>query len=260
VLRGLGPGATTVLVDAECGPGLLADYPDGCAPMLAYEADVYHISEPERITVLPEGLSIADYPAMGVGQLKFFMYYAPGDDPALNARKRRLVEEVGTECARHGVRFLLEPLVYDRALEPGTPEFARAKPELVRRATAVFAEPSFRADVLKVEVPVDLAFVEGGAERTAVMTRAEAMEAFRAAAEAAGGTPLVYLSAGVPFARFEESLRLAREAGVRPAGFMCGRALWADAIAVFGKGGSEALESWLAGEGRRRLERLKAAL
>lgn len=260
MLRGLGPGATTVLLDAECGPGLLDDYPPGCASMLAFEADVYHIREPERITVLPEGLAIADYPAMGVGQLKFFIYYAPDDDPALNARKERLVGEVGVECARRGVRFLLEPLIFDRALTPGTAAFARAKPDLVRRATAVFAARRFRADVLKVEVPVDLAFVEGEGAEQAVMTRAEAHTAFRDAAGAAGDTPLVYLSAGVPFARFEAALRMAREAGVRPAGFMCGRALWADAVAVFGADGPEALKRWLAGEGRQRLEQLKAAL
>ncbi len=52
VLEELGPGASTVLVDATCGPDLLASYPAGCARMVAFEADVYHISGADRITVL----------------------------------------------------------------------------------------------------------------------------------------------------------------------------------------------------------------
>jgi tagatose 1,6-diphosphate aldolase len=40
---------------------------------------------------------------------------------------------------------------------------------------------------------------------------------------------------------------------------MCGRALWSDAVAAFGRGGAGALERWLETEGRARLARLKAA-
>ena len=45
---------------------------------------------------------------------------------------------------------------------------------LVRRATKVFSEARFQVDVLKVEVPVDLGFVEGFS--TANMSRNEAMQ------------------------------------------------------------------------------------
>lgn len=72
VLTTLGSRASTVLVDAAHGPRLLADYPPGCEPMMAYEADVYRISDADRITVLPDDLTVADYPRLGVGLLKFF--------------------------------------------------------------------------------------------------------------------------------------------------------------------------------------------
>lgn len=258
VLTGLGPGATTVLLDCEYGPGLLADYPAGCAPMLAHEADAYRISGAERITVLPDHLSIADYPALGVRQLKFFMYYAPDDDPALNERKEGLVATLGEQCRSHGLRFLMEPLVYHPTHAPGSAAFAAVKPELVRRAVQVFSDPRFFADVLKIEVPVDLAFVEGHGEPQ--RTRAQAQAACRDVATAAGAVPCVYLSAGVPFERFEAALVLAREAGAGLAGFMCGRALWSDAIGVFGAHGEAALTDWLSGVGRARLTRLIAAL
>ncbi|MGP1396096.1 MAG: hypothetical protein ACTS3R_11350 [Inquilinaceae bacterium] len=48
-----------------------------------------------------------------------------------------------------------------------------------------------------------------------------------------------------------------REVGVRAAGFMCGRAIWSDGIAAFGRGGARGLSDWLLTNGRGRL---KAAL
>lgn len=258
VLTLLGPHASTVLVDASCGPSLLADYPEGCEPMMAYEADVYHISDEDRITVLPDNLAVSDYPGLGVRQLKFFMYYAPDDRPELNTKKLEIIAGLGRDCRANEIRYLVEPLVYHPQHLPGTPEFARLKPDMVRRATEAFAAPRLGADVLKVEVPVDLNFVEGfGAGQ---MSRQQALEAFRHAAEPAVGRDLVYLSAGVAFEAFEASLMMAREAGVRFAGFMCGRAIWSDAVAVFGRDGESALADWLAETGTNRLKRLIKAL
>jgi len=250
VVTALAPQATTVLVDAALGPRLLAGFPPGCAPMMAYEADVYRIDSAERITVLPDNLRIADLPGMGVGHLKFFMWYAPDDDPALNRRKQALVARIGAACRAHGLRFLMEPLVYHPELAPGTPAFARAKPDLVCRAVAVFAQPRFGASVLKVEVPADLGHA----------TEDAALQAFVEVGAAAGAVPIVFLSAGVPFVEFERALQLAHRSGAGFAGFMCGRALWSDAIPVYGSGGAAAARDWLMSEGRARLARLKAAM
>jgi len=258
VLETLGPEASTVLLDAACGPDLLASYPDGCDRMLAFEADVYHISDADRITVLPENFTVADYPGMGVPQLKFFMYYAPDHDPGINARKHDLVESIGNQCKAAGIRYLMEPLVYHPTIPAGGADYAVLKPDLVRRATAQFADPRFQVDVLKVEIPVDLNFVEGFG--TPQMSRADALEAFRTAAAAAGDVDLVYLSAGVAFEWFEASLQMAGDAGVDFAGFMCGRAIWSDGVALFGNEGEAALRDWLADTGKSRLKRLIAAL
>ena len=258
VLTTLGPGASTVLVDAAHGPRLLADYPTGCAPMMAFEADVYRISDADRITVLPDDLTVADYPRLGVGLLKFFMWYAPDDDPALNARKCDLVERVGADCAAQGVSFLMEPLVYHPSIAPGTDTFAAIKPDLVRRTVAVFSQPRFKVDTLKIEVPVDLAFVSGWGNPQ--RTRHEALAAFRSVTGAARGLRVVFLSAGVPFEQFEAALMLARESGARFDGFMCGRAIWSEAVAIFGAKGEAAMTDWLMTTGRDRLARLVAAV
>ena len=258
VLEVLGAGASTALVDAQLGSELLPYYPKGCAPTLAYEADVYHISDEDRITVLPEHLKPSDYADLGVEQLKFFIYYAPDDKADLNARKQELVADIGQQCKELNLRYLMEPLVYHPTIESGTPEYARIKPELVQAATQLFAESRFHADVLKVEVPVDLNYVEGFGE--AHRSHEETLEAFRFAAAPASQHELVYLSAGVSFDLFEASLQLASEAGVEFGGFMCGRALWSDAVAVFGAGGEDKLRQWLTDVGVVRLERLIKAL
>lgn len=258
VVEVLGPDASTVLVDAALGPQLLESYPVNCEKMIAFEADVYHISDDDRMTVLPDNITIADYPKMGVGLLKFFLYYAPDDDKAINDRKHELVAGIGAECKANGVRFLMEPLVYHPSVKPGCAEYAAMKPGLVQRASQVFAQEEFGVDVLKVEFPVDLNFVEGFGE--AAMSRAEALQAFRDAAAPAKKLELVYLSAGVSADWFEASLAMAREAGVDFGGFMCGRAIWSDAVGVFGSGGEQALRDWLFQIGRARLKKFIAAI
>ena len=258
VLQVLGPQASTVLLDAGLGPALLPDYPPTCTPMLAFEADVYRIIEPDRITVLPDNLHVSDFHGLGVRHLKFFLYYAPDDDPALNARKCDLVARIGADCAAAGLHFLMEPLVYAPHMPPGSPAFARAKPSLVRRAVETFADPRFQVGTLKIEVPVDLAHVAGFG--TPLITQQQALRAFRDVADHACGLPVVFLSAGVPFEWFEASLQMAVQSGAAFGGFMCGRSIWSEAVAVFGARGEQAMRDWLHDSGLTRLRRLIAAV
>ena len=54
IITSLGQYATTILIDSEFGPHLISKYPKQCSPMMAFEADVYHISDEDRITKLPD--------------------------------------------------------------------------------------------------------------------------------------------------------------------------------------------------------------
>ena len=255
VVETLSPDASTVLVDAALGRKLLPSYDASCIRMLAYEADVYHITDEDRITKLPENLNVSDYPGLGVPVLKFFLYFGPNDPAELNQRKADLVKKVGAECREHGVTFLFEPIVYDRAIPDGmSPEYALAKPELVRAATQRFAAPEFNIDILKIEIPVTFSQIG------TTMTQGQAMDAFKMAADAAGDIPLLYLSAGVTFEQFRDALKMSRDAGVNAKGFMCGRGIWSDAIGIFGADGPAAMERWMKSTGRDRLAELKDAI
>jgi tagatose 1,6-diphosphate aldolase len=119
-------------------------------------------------------------------------------------------------------------------------------------------------DILKVEVPVNMAFVAGtkACKGDAAYTRDQAKEYFLRAA-AAAKKPFIYLSAGVSNDVFTETLELAAESGVKFSGVLCGRATWKDAIPIYAKQGVKALEDWLADQGVKNIEnvnqRLKAA-
>jgi tagatose 1,6-diphosphate aldolase len=113
-----------------------------------------------------------------------------------------------------------------------------------------FTKERYGVDVMKVEVPVNLKFVEGAKSfgGTKAMTRQQALDAFKRAAGVAT-KPFIYLSAGVSNAEFAEGLEFAAESGVRFSGVLCGRATWKDGIPVYAKQGGPAFKAWLEDQG-----------
>ena len=254
IITSLGQYATTILIDSEFGPHLISKYPKQCSPMMAFEADVYPISDEDRITKLPDNIKVSDFSRLGYKVLKFFMYYAPNDNIEINEQKQKIIENIGKECVKNNISFLMEPLVYDPIKRPGSLDYAYLKPQLVENATKTFSNPKFNINYLKVEVPVDLSFVEGFGDP--IIKQKEAIKFFKDASIAASGIPLLYLSAGVSFEWFKASLNMAIKAEVDCSGFMCGRAIWSEAIKVFGEQGEEGLKSWLNTTGQNRLNEL----
>ena len=254
IITSLGQYATTILIDSEFGPHLISKYPKQCSPMMAFEADVYHISDEDRITKLPDNIKVSDFSRLGYKVLKFFMYYAPNDNIEINEQKQKIIENIGKECVKNNISFLMEPLVYDPIKRPGSLDYAYLKPQLVENATKTFSNPKFNINYLKVEVPVDLSFVEGFGDP--IIKQKEAIKFFKDASIAASGIPLLYLSAGVSFEWFKASLNMAIKAEVDCSGFMCGRAIWSEAIKVFGEQGEEGLKNWLNTTGQNRLNEL----
>jgi tagatose 1,6-diphosphate aldolase len=129
---------------------------------------------------------------------------------------------------------------------------------------AEFTKDRYGVDVMKVEVPVNMKFVEGAKSYAGqkAYSKQEAMDHFRKAA-AVATRPFIYLSAGVSNAEFNEGLALAAEAGVKFNGVLCGRATWKDGIPVYAKQGADAFRKWLQTEGVKNInnvnESLKAA-
>jgi tagatose 1,6-diphosphate aldolase len=158
----------------------------------------------------------------------------------------------------------LEFVGYDDSLDEKGIEYARKKPEIVAKSMAEFSKPQYGVDVLKVEVPVNMAFVKGArsCKGEAAYSREEAKDLFLRAA-AGARKPFIYLSAGVSNETFNETLELAAEANTNFAGVLCGRATWKEGIPVYAKQGIKALEDWLANQGVANIknvnQRLQAA-
>ena len=126
---------------------------------------------------------------------------------------------------------------------------------------AEFSKSRYNVDVLKVEVPVEMAFVEGTSsfKGEKAYTRAEALQHFRDS-EAMTHKPFIYLSAGVSNPTFIETLALAAESGTKFNGVLCGRATWKDGIVVFAKQGPAAFRHWLETTGVENIQNVNKAL
>ena len=259
----LTPHASAILMDPEYGLEAIRHRAPGTGVLLAYEKTGYDAAIKGRLPDLLTDWSVRRLVAAGANAIKILLYYDPDDDPAINTIKQAFIERIGAECRAYDVPFFLEPLAYsDTVGDEKSLEFARVKPQKVQRYMAEFSQPQYGVDVLKVEVPVNMSFVEGATANTSgqvAYSREEAKALFREAA-AATRLPFIYLSAGVSDDVFRETLVLAAEAGTAFSGVLCGRATWQDGIPIYGKEGAAALRAWLQDRGVQNIEALNAVL
>jgi tagatose 1,6-diphosphate aldolase len=257
VTQTLTPYAGAILLDPEYGLGAIASHSPGSGVMLAYEKSGYDFNTKGRLPDLLPEWSVRRLIALGAQAIKILLYYNPFDDPQINVVKQVYIERIGAECIASDVPFFLEPLVYDDLLgdEKGL-AFARKKPEYVAQTMQEFSKSQYGVDVLKVEIPVNPAFMAGSSaftgEGVAYLLQ-EAIEHLRTAASATT-LPFIFLSAGVTNEVFCEMLELAAEAGVKFSGVLCGRATWQGGISVYANEGIPALERWLEDRGVQNIQ------
>lgn len=256
--------ASAILLDPEFGLPASRKRARNAGLLLAYEKTGYDKTGPGRMPDLLDNWSVHRLKEAGADCIKVLLYYTPTDGNAINDKKHAWVERIGDECRANDIPFFLEFVGYEEGLDEKGLEFARKKPDIVTQSMAEFSKPQYGVDVLKVEVPVNMKFVEGSKSYAGekAYSRQEAMDHFRHAASVAT-KPFIYLSAGVSNSEFNESLALAAESGVKFNGVLCGRATWKDGIPVYAKQGAKGFEQWLKTEGVKNIqnvnERLKAA-
>lgn len=261
VTRVLTPYATAILLDPEFGLPAAAERSKNAGLLLAYENSGYDNTRPGRLPDLLDIWSVRRLVAAGADCIKILLYYTPFDPPDVNEIKHAWVERIGGECAGVDVPFFLEFVGYEEGGDEKGIGFARKKPDVVARSMEEFSKRQYGVDILKVEVPVNMAYVAGSKANKgeSAYTREEAKQHFRRAAQCAK-KPFIYLSAGVSNDVFVETLELAGETGVNFSGVLCGRATWKDGIPVYAKKGVKALEDWLADEGVKNIKNVNAGL
>ena len=260
----LTPHASAILLDPEWGLPASKKRAKNAGLLLAYEKTGYDKTGPGRLPDLLDNWSARRLKEAGADCVKILLYYTPFDPKNINDIKHAWVERIGDECRANDIPYFLEFVTYEEGADEKGFDFAKKKPEAVIESMREFSKERYGVDVLKVEVPVNMKFVEGakayGGQKA--YSKQEAMDLFRKAASVAT-KPFIYLSAGVSNAEFTEALELAAEAKVKFNGVLCGRATWKDGIPVYAKQGAEAFRKWLQTEGVKNInnvnERLKAA-
>ncbi|MBO0385758.1 tagatose-bisphosphate aldolase [Staphylococcus simulans] len=254
----LTPYASSILLDPEYGLPATKVRAKNTGLLLAYEKTGYDASEPGRLPDLLNVWSVKRLKEAGADAVKLLVYVDIDEDKAINDQKEAFVERVGAECVAEGLPLFLEIVSYDaNNADSGSEEYAKVKAHKVNEAMKKYSEPRFNVDVLKVEVPVNMNYVEGFGEK-ALFTKEEAAQAFKEQA-ASTNLPYIYLSAGVSADLFQKTLYFAKESGSTFNGVLCGRATWRGATDHFSEG-EDAVVEWFRTEGKANIESLNKVL
>jgi tagatose 1,6-diphosphate aldolase len=208
-----------LLIDPSYGLDLV-DTTKSCGWLLSMEQTGYRGGQAARVTDIVPGWSVQAAKEAGASGVKLLLYYDP-ENKSLAEQQLALAEQVGEECQRAGMVYLLEPLSYNI-------EGSR-EAEVLRIVQAVAHLP---VDIFKFEYP--------GTQRacetiSSIVTK-----------------PWVLLSAGADYETYKEQLRAACSAGA--SGMAVGRAAWQE----FGQYESVERERFLRETATARIEELSS--
>ncbi|MBS4174193.1 tagatose-bisphosphate aldolase [Bacillus sp. FJAT-49736] len=252
--------ASSILLDPEYGLPAAEVRDENAGLLLAYEKTGYDATVPGRLPDLLDVWSAKRLKEAGADAVKFLLYYDIDEDEAINNVKHAFVERLGSECVAEDIPFFLELVSYDANNDDvKSVEYAKVKPHKVNDMMKEFSKPRYHVDVLKVEVPVNMNFVEGYAEGEFVYTAEQAKQYFKEQSEATD-LPYIYLSAGVSAELFRETLEFAAAAGAEFNGVLCGRATWKNGVQPFAEQGEKAGRQWLQSEGKQNITELNEVL
>ncbi|MFD2831401.1 tagatose 1,6-diphosphate aldolase [Corticicoccus populi] len=252
----LTPYASSILLDPEYGQDAAGDRDSECGLLMAYEKTGYDKTEPGRLPDLLDEWSVRELKDKGTEAIKLLVYIDPDEEREINIQKESFIQRVGSECRGEDIPFFLEIITYDKDIEDAkSREFAEKKPGKILKVIEEYGKEKYGVDVFKVEVPVNMNYVEGYCEDP-VYTKIEALAHFKEQSDASG-VPFIFLSAGVTSEMFNETLRFAKEAGSQFNGVLCGRATWAGAADAYHEGGFEAVEEWMKTTGTKNIQTLR---
>lgn len=257
----LTPYASSILLDPEYGLPAAGKRDTKAGLLLAYEKTGYDASEPGRLPDLLPIWSAKRIKEEGADAVKFLLYYDVDEPAEINDQKHAFVERIGSECEAEGIPHYLEILTYDANIDDTkSKEYAKVKPHKVIEAMKEFSKDRYGVDVLKIEVPVNMAFVEGYSEDDDFVYSKEEAQAYFKEQNDCTDLPYIYLSAGVSAEMFQETLRFAKKSGAEFNGVLCGRATWADSVDIYVGEGDVAARQWLKTTGKKNINDLNEVL
>lgn len=250
--QGFASEASAMLVDPNWGYPAAADVLNPAAGLVMTLED--HRTTPDRRSSPIADWSVDKIRALGGDAVKLLAWYHPQASAAVREHQQAFVQQVGEDCARCELPFVLELLLYPLH----TDDASAYREDLAKRADEVlqsvetFAAARFQVDLFKLESPLpaeDVPALDAPAADTC-------QRHFLALNAACAGRPWVMLSAGASAGAFERVVGHAARAGA--AGFLAGRALWADGLALWPD--QAAVSQHLRTVGLHRLRHLKALM
>jgi len=235
LVESLAPHCSSMLFDPNFAvPAAIDLMPARCGLIMTLEEHRVEETAGGRKSRVIDNWSVAKIRAMGGDAVKILAWYRPDADAASNAHQQRFVREIGDECRRNDIPYVLELLVYPFLGSANhTADYVESPaklPSLVIESVREFAKPEYGVDLLKLESPLAAA---GLPHRDGSAAANAAQREFDAIGEICGdhGIPWVLLSGGAAHDKFERVLEYAYAAGA--GGFLAGRTIWLDAVRTY---------------------------
>ncbi|KOE30367.1 tagatose-bisphosphate aldolase [Aggregatibacter actinomycetemcomitans D17P-3] len=251
--------ASAILLDPEFGWQAAGLKEQHCGLIMAYEKTGYDKTKIGRFPDLIDGVSVKGLKEKGADAVKLLLYFDVDEGEAINRVKTAFVERVGSECSAEEIPFFLEILTYDCNISDKK-EFVKMKSRKVIEAMKVFSDKRFAVDVLKVEVPVDMNYVQGFTSGGDYVYTQKSAQAFFKEQSDCSDIPFIFLSAGVSPKLFQNTLKFAKSAGSTFSGVLCGRATWAGSAEAFKTQGVAQAAEWLRTQGVKNINELNEVL
>lgn len=256
----LTPYASAILLDPEYGLPAAKVRAKETGLLLAYEKTGYDATTPGRLPDLLADWSSLRLKEQQADAVKFLLYYDVDEAPEINHLKHVFIERLGSECEGENRPFYLELVSYDAQIsDSSSPEYAKVKPHKVIEMMKEFSDPKYKVDVLKVEVPVNMNYVNGYSTGEFIHSKEEAATFFKEQSEATP-LPFIFLSGGVSTELFQQTLIFAHESGSTFNGILCGRATWKDGVKAYVENGKDGAIHWLRTNGRENIETLNKVI
>lgn len=248
--------SSSILLDPIYGLDAIEKIDPKAGLLLAYEITGYRdeFRQPELL----EGWTATKLKEVGANAAKILLYYDVDDTEENNTKKKEFVRKIGEECEEVGLPYFLEIIAYDNKIEDSKgKKFAKVKPHKVNGAVKEFVKPEYKVDVLKLEVPVNMNYVEGFGDDP-VYSKEEAMRYFKEQSDLST-LPFIFLSAGVSAQLFQDTLEFAKESGSKFNGVLCGRATWKGGVPAFVENEDKGIK-WLETVGKENITDLNKVI
>jgi tagatose 1,6-diphosphate aldolase len=245
MMRQMSPAASGVLIDAYYG-AWSAIASEAIPPAKGMLIRVEKSGSPKNKVGGPmaeyePGWSVEKIKLMGADAVKLLAPFEPGE-PISGEHQLAFIDEIASECRKHDILFLLEPIAFPFGGEKKTdPGYIARKAETVIESAR---QLSRYCDVYKAEFPGTL-----GHDSDSQLT--DNLHALSEASE----RPWVLLSAGVDYPDYFKQVQMAMECGC--SGVLGGRAFWKE---YFLQDGAEARTKFAATTGVKRVADVDAVV